>query len=118
MRSTREGKAHCSDHIDEQPYVAGVLAEIERRESELEEVKRLGAKAVDINGPIVADLISFLQTFGDCTIERLNRERIRESGSVEIAWAYATAMRRAGLVDLTMSRRKSSIVRLIRAWKN
>ncbi len=64
--ATREGKAHCPDHVHDNPYVKIVLAQIEvlTREREQERATANGAIAHEI-------MVALRQRSGKATIERI-----------------------------------------------
>jgi hypothetical protein len=51
MKTTREGKPFCPNHVEHHAYVQAILRILSDREEERDRVRRLGPGEVDISGP-------------------------------------------------------------------
>lgn len=110
-RSTRESKPYCSDHIEKHDYVSKLLSTLAAWDAELEAVRLKGARAVRLDGPVVAEIVQFLGEHGECTVERLKRERLSDQ-PLAVVQSYVERLKRAKRVTLGRSRRGSYTVEL------
>jgi len=106
---TKGGKQFCSSHVDLQPYVQDLLAQLAAQEEEIANVRRVGARAVDPSGIQTQEILSFLRVHGDKTVRGLARELNLE---VEVARAYGRSLKRRGLVSLSKNKRGATLMRL------
>ncbi len=106
-QATREGKPFCSDHVELHPYVQRLLAELREREEADERVRRRGPRAVDPLSLTSQEILTFIHVHGPKTVKRLAREL---NADLETLKLYAQGLRRHGLVKLTATRRKSTLV--------
>ena len=108
-RGTREGKAYCSDHVLQQPYVLELVAEIEAKQEEEERVRRVGVRAVDPRGLTAQEILRFLYVNGSRTLPRLARDL---NLSVEVLQSYVKVLKRKRAVQLGVTDRGVPIVEL------
>lgn len=106
-QATREGKPYCSDHVELHPYVQRLLAELREREEADERVRRRGPRAVEATSLTSQEILTFVHVHGPKTVKRLARELNADLETLKI---YAQGLRRLGLVRLTATRRKSTLV--------
>lgn len=109
---TREGKPFCSEHVESMDYVQGILAQMADRTTEIERVKKRGWKAVNVRGPVVGEIADYLNAHGERTIERIARE-VCHGTLREVLSHYVTAMKKAKLVTLGVSRRGSTTLQMV-----
>jgi hypothetical protein len=107
-QATREGKAYCSDHVEEHPYVQGLLNRLAERDRQDDDVARRGSKAVDLGGITAQEILAHLAFHGPRTEERLCREL--NVGDKTVA-GYVQALKRARLVTLGTTKRGSTLVK-------
>lgn len=111
---TREGKPYCPEHVDQQPYVAELLAELARQEAELAMVSLHGSDAVDTSGLTARELLQLVRLHGPRTVQRLGRElNIKPI----IIRSYVRAMSEVGMVELGISKRGKTVVRASDGWR-
>lgn len=118
LNTTREDKPYCSGHVGRFPYVQEILAQLANREHELLAVRQQGWRAVDIDGPVVKDILERLRKHGPRTIERLRRDCLDGDGCLDgaaqvVIAAYKNALARAGLITLGRTRRGSTTLRAV-----
>lgn len=106
-QATREGKPYCSDHVDRHAYVQEVLRTLRERDEVDAEVARRGYRAVDPSSLTAQEMLVYIEVHGAKTVKRLAREL---NGDLAILRHYAEGLRRAGLVRLTPTRRRSTLV--------
>jgi hypothetical protein len=109
MKTTREGKPYCPDHVERHPYVQSILDVLAEREAETNRVRKKGSSAVDPAGLTAQELVLHLSLHGSRTVERLSREFQLESRVIE---DYVDALRVQGKVVLGRTTRGSTVVRL------
>jgi hypothetical protein len=109
-KATQGGKFHCTNHIEAEPYVQGVMARIAAKAAEEADIKKRGYKAVDINGINVKEILVYLNNHGDVTLQRLAKDTNRATYQQK---QYVIAMKKAGLVRTGYNSRNSLIVRAI-----
>lgn len=107
--STREGKPYCPEHIDRLDYVARIQAQLEEREAEVAEVAKRGWKAVNIDGPIVKEILMHMRMKGTQTVERMARE-VAGGQLSDVIEQYVEALVRKRLVKLGTTQRGSTAV--------
>lgn len=107
MRSTKERKPYCTDHVDMHPYVAGLVEALADCDRERAQVARRGAKAVDLAGITTREIMGQLWQYGGRTIERLARDL---QLPVEVVASYGEAMAEGGLVRLGSSARNNQVL--------
>jgi hypothetical protein len=113
-QATREGKPFCSDHVELHPYVQRLLAELREREEADERVRRKGPRMVEPTSLTSQEILTFIHVHGPKTVKRLARELNADLETLKI---YAQGLKRLGLVKLTATRRKSTLVHPIpEAW--
>jgi DNA-binding MarR family transcriptional regulator len=56
------------------PYVANLLARLERQRSDLDRAKRRGARGVDTNSPTAREILRHLEFAGPRSVRRLSQE--------------------------------------------
>jgi hypothetical protein len=111
-QATREGKAFCSDHVEEHPYVRDLMARLAEREAQDDLVSKRGAKAVDLESSItVQEILQHLDFHGARTEERLCRELNLDTRTLH---GYVQALRRRRLVTLGTTKRGSTLVKPLR----
>ena len=66
-RFTRRDKAFCPDHIENLPYVQGLLKRISDREIEMDAARRCGAGIVDVNSSVSLEILSAIRVLGPST---------------------------------------------------
>lgn len=109
--ATREGKPYCPEHVEEADYVKAIVERLKAQEREIKKVFKRGHRAVDINGPIVPEIIGYLRANGSKTRQRMERECL--AGQLAgIGCEYIRAMRRAKLITTAISRRGLTVVTL------
>ena len=106
-RATRENKPYCSDHVDQHPYVQGLLGKLEGREAEEARVRRQGPRAVDTESLTSNEILQHLSFHGNRTVERLARELNLE---IKTLHGYVRALKQEGLVTLSRNKRGSTVV--------
>ena len=104
---TRNSKDYCSEHVEHQPYVQGVLAIIAEREAEQVKVNIKGWRAVDVNGSIAQEIWQYLSVRGKATIRRVAKDL---GIANHIQTHYVEALRRAGMVKVTRNQRNIPVV--------
>ena len=109
LKTTREGKPFCPDHVERHAYVQTILAMLAEREDETERVRKKGPSAVDLSGLTAQELMLHLSLHGSRTVERLSREFQLES---DVIHNYVTALKGVGKVILGRTTRSSTVVRL------
>lgn len=106
--STREGKSHCSEHVDELPYVRDLMVQLAKREADDDVVKRRGAAGIDLGSSITAqEIMLHLSLHGTRTMERLCRELNLEDRTLR---RYLAELRRRKLVRFGTTKRGSTTV--------
>jgi len=109
MKTTREGKPFCPNHVECHSYVQSILHILAEREAETNRVRTKGSVAVDPSGLTAQELVLHLSLHGSRTVERLSREFQLESRVIE---EYVDALRVRGKVILGRTTRGSTVVRL------
>lgn len=109
MKTTREGKPHCPDHVEHHAYVQSILEVLTAREDERERVRQFGPGEVDLSGLTASELVLHLSLHGSRTVERLSREFQLDS---KVIHNYVDALRTDGQVVLGRTTRGSTVVRL------
>lgn len=109
LKTTREGKPYCPDHVERHAYVQSILAILAEREAETARVRKKGPSAVDPSGLTASELMLHLSLHGSRTVERLSREFQLESAVIH---NYVTALKGQGKVVLGRTTRGSTVVRL------
>jgi hypothetical protein len=109
MKTTREGKPFCPDHVEHHAYVQSILQVLDEREAERDRVRQHGPSAVDPKGLTVQELVLHLSLHGSRTVERLSREFQLESAVIH---NYVDALKSLGTVILGRTTRGSTVVRL------
>lgn len=111
--ATKGGKAFCSEHVTEHPYVQQLLVTIADRETEIADIERRapgrGWKAVRADGTVLGDVLAHLRGYGPRTVERLARETALPLVVVE---ACAMWLRRARLASTGETKRGNTTLRL------
>lgn len=105
--ATREGKPFCPTHVERNPYVQQVLATLRSREQADERVRQRGARPTDVHSLTAQEILHFTEINGPKTVRRLAREL---NQSIEVIRAYAKGLERQGLVSLTLTRRRRTVV--------
>jgi len=108
-RATREGKPFCPDHIEQQPYVAKLMARLERRDVEQERVRKRGGRAVDVEGPTSQEILDYLRLHGQRTFPRIALDL---NISIALTEIYLYALRRKGQVSIDQNRRGVGVAKL------
>lgn len=111
---TREGKPYCPEHVDRQPYVAELLAELASQEEELAMVAMRGADAVDPSGLTARELLQLVRLHGPRTVQRLGRELNIKPVLIS---CYVRALAQVGMVELGLSKRGKTVVRASDGWR-
>lgn len=109
-KSTREGKAFCTDHVELHPYVRALLEQLEQRAAEDDAVRARGARAANLDGITAQEILQHLAVHGPRTEERLCRELNLEAKTLK---GYVLALRREKRVRLGHTKRGSATVKLI-----
>jgi len=104
---THEKKPYCTDHVELHPYALKVLAEIEARSLEQQQVKARGWRAVDLTSSTSRDLLLELRLRGKRTTPRLSRDLVLPESVVS---AYMTAFARKGWVVVGETARGITLV--------
>jgi len=107
-KSTREGKPYCLAHITNMPGAQEVISELERQRREIELVKESSLN-VDLNSPLVNDMLRILERKGNRTLKKLSQDM---QIPIRAALNYARALKRAGWVRLGSTTRKHVVVEL------
>lgn len=110
-QATREGKAYCSEHVEEHPYVKELIARLAERDRQDEEVSKRGSKAVALDAITAQEILQHLAFHGPRTEERLCREL---NVDVRTLKGYVGALKRARLVTLGTTKRGSTLVKLVK----
>ncbi len=110
-QATREGKAFCSEHVEEHPYVKELIARLAERERQDEEVQRRGSKAATLEAITAQEILQHLAFHGPRTEERLCRELNVDARTLR---GYVSALRRHHLVTLGTTKRGSTLVKLVK----
>jgi biotin operon repressor len=106
---TREGKPFCSDHVEEHPYVQGVLDQVEAMQQEERNARKRGRRGVDLEGHIARELVRELSVHGSRSVERMARDLGLDQVVVR---TYAQALEAKGLATLERTRRGYTKVEL------
>ena len=112
VERTRDGKPFCLDHVEDHPYVRGLLAQIAEREAQDDLVSRKGPRAVELDGVTVQEILQHLELHGARTKERLVRE---VNLPAAVLHGYVRALVKRGLVKLGKTKRGSTVVRPVNA---
>jgi hypothetical protein len=107
-QATREGKAYCSDHVEQHPYVQELLSRLAERDRQDDDVARRGSKAADLEAITAQEILAHLAFHGPRTEERLCREL--NVGDKTLV-GYVQALKRAKLVTLAQTKRGSTLVK-------
>lgn len=111
--ATKDGKTHCSEHIEHRPYVKSLLEKLAERDAENELVRQKGKKAgVAVNSITAKEILMELFIKGPRTEERLCRELNLELGVLQ---GYIQFFKAKGKVSLGHTNRGSTMVTLIGA---
>jgi predicted transcriptional regulator len=105
---TRESKPFCTDHNDLNPHARRVIEELQRREVDDERAQK-GRRGINVDGVTAVEILQNVAEHGPRTKERLCRELNLD---VPVLDGYVEALRRAGKIRLTLSRRGSEVVTL------
>jgi DNA-binding protein Fis/phage terminase Nu1 subunit (DNA packaging protein) len=104
---TREGKAYCSEHIEEIPYVQKISSMQDSIKKELAAVKRRGKVAIPKTSSIIADIIHTLEI----EEEKLQGDLAKASGiSLPTASIYYDQMQDWGMVEIRPHGRSNLII--------
>ena len=111
-KATRERKPYCPEHIMEMAYPASRRAMLDKTEEELKKVSKVGAKAVNLEGLVVEEIMCNLAQVGRRTWRRLCKERVFffNDTDTDTADAYLLRLKRAGYVDVWKSSRNVDVV--------
>jgi hypothetical protein len=107
-RTTREGKPYCSHHVERLEYVARLIEERKRREAEAAAVAK-GRRRADPCSVIAKEMLVQLRVHGPRTAARLSRTLNED---FDVVQRYARALKRAGVVSLSYTRRGSMTLHL------
>ena len=107
--STREGKPYCPEHVELNPYIRELMAQLASREREEANVGKLGARAVDLEGITAQEILQHLRVHGSRTLKRLAREL---NISLKVLQGYTRALERRKLIALTQTDRGGKILHL------
>ena len=110
LKTTREGKPFCPDHVEQHAYVQGILGMLADREAEEARVRDQGADAVDPEGLTARELILHLTLHGARTVERLSREMQLDGPALQ---GYVHALVERNVVELGRTNRGSTVVKLL-----
>lgn len=110
-QATREGKAFCSEHVEEHPYVKELIARLAERDRQDEEVNKKGSKAATLDAITAQEILQHLAFHGPRTEERLCRELNVDTRTLK---GYVAALKRHRLVTLGTTKRGSTLVKLVK----
>lgn len=110
---TREGKPHCPEHLEDLPYVRGILDRLAERNAELERVDKNGWRAVELDGITATEITEYLRVYGERTLARIRREHLSKHPE-RVAQAYAEALAKAKRVTLGRTSRGNLCLRAAR----
>ena len=112
--ATRERKPYCSEHVLEEPYPRRLAQIIAGAEREVANVAKRGAKAVNVDGLIVEEILDGLRTTGQITWRRLLKDRITFLNSTNevVTGAYLQRLLAEKLVVATVNQRRATVVTL------
>lgn len=109
-QSTRENKAFCTDHVENQPYVQDLMRRMADREQEDLKVRQNGSSAVNLKGITISEILLHLRQNGPRTEDRLQRELQIEKGTL---YSYIVALRKNGIVELGTTPRGCTSIALV-----
>jgi hypothetical protein len=110
FETTRERKIYCTDHVEQQPYIQELLAQIHERESEDNKVMMEGPSAVNMGGITIKEILLLLKQRGPRTEERLTRELHLEKSMVH---NYVVALNKKGIVEYHSTARFDQSIALV-----
>ena len=110
-KSTKYKKRMCVDHIQQQPYVVGLLAEINRYEDELSRLEIDPKFQVDDDSPVLNDFLTILENLnGVATFRRLAKY---EEFSFKVVDRLAEYLVKQGLAVEDLTKRKHRRISLV-----
>jgi len=111
---TKERKPFCSEHILEAGYARTLFDLVESAEAEVNRVNKRGARAIQLDGLVVEEILAGIADAGEITWKRLVKERAicLQQANERASKAYLSKLQRAGLVKKRVTRRGSDIVSL------
>lgn len=109
--TTREGKPYCPDHVGMNPHSQRVLADIQRRADEDDQVRRGLTETSDINihGITAQEILQSLIDHGPRTKQRLCREINLEPTVID---GYIAALLEQRVITVGRTSRGSTVVAL------
>jgi len=111
LKTTREGKPHCPDHVEDHAYVQEILSQLAARDRELENVSKRGWRAVTLDGITATEILLYLRIHGERTVERVRREHLLSRYPKAVTRAYAQALANAKRVTVGRTTRGSLCLR-------
>jgi hypothetical protein len=127
--ATREKKDYCSDHVEQQEYVAALVAKLEAREAEETKIEeavigrqdklaenflpnyRAGAKHVNPFGTLVEDVLLHLSERGVMTVDGIARHaNISTHVAGSVAYFLRTKMK--DKFTLTHTKRGAEVIKM------
>lgn len=105
--ATRAGKPFCSAHVEDHPYVRGLLSLIAEMRSEAALVRVRGARAVDTRALSSQEILRFLRVHGERSVPRLARDL---NIPLEILEFYVKALGSRNLVALRENKRGATLI--------
>ncbi len=113
---TREGKPFCPDHIFRINRPRAIQDRLAMSEAEISEVKKHGAKAVNLDGLIVEELLAGIAEAGEITFRRLVKDRVflltHENSDNVTADAFLKRLKDEGFIKVGSTARNDNIVKL------
>ena len=109
IKTTRDLKPFCPDHVDEHSYVQEILAALNEDKADKEKVRKKGQAAVDLHGMTAKEIRRTLTLNRAKTVERLARDL---KLNVVIVRSYIKSMQKKGQVILGRTTRGSTTVRI------
>lgn len=107
LKSTRESKPFCPDHVELHPYVQEIVAFRDSREAEIAGIEK--GKQVKNNSPLFEEILIYITNYGSKTVERIAHDIMI---SVPATKKLVQTMRRKGIIKTGRTTRGSTTVRL------
>lgn len=106
--TTYGGKPFCPDHLERNPYVSALVADLEVREEEVRWA--MGGKRLRPDGALAREVLRELRFRGPRTVTRLARDENLPARAIEAA---VRALELGGLVRVRTNRRGWEVVELL-----
>lgn len=118
--ATRHHKPFCSNHIMQSSYVQALCEIVTKTKQEVESVVDYGLTGVDLDGPIVKEILAGLAELKELTYRSLIKDRVVALNKVDpkVAAYYLERLHHEGLVKITRNNRRAKVVSLTpKGWK-